>query len=368
VVRLKLLIVTFDPPQNIGGVEGRVRGYVTELTKSGHHVEVEAFAPEYLFSEEQFYGVPLHKCPSATTSVLPTLVYTAKLIRTKGLDRVFLLSGGITVFGVLLLLYCRLNGKRTAILLYGKDILTSRKGILGRSLLLLSQFIADRIVTNSRYTASLLPRFFSGKVGLLYPSVDSSLQPLQATSAAQNDGETILFVGRLVKRKGADDLIRAFVDLARDFPSSRLDIIGDGPERASLESLVASLGLKERVTFYGSLRGTALYQRYRRCAVVAMPSKTMPDDVEGFGTVFLEAGLAERASVGTYSGGIPEAIQEGVTGLLVREGDTEGLSMALRKLLADTNLRQTLGMNARARVLREFTWEVTADRLAKILA
>ncbi len=132
---MRLLIVTFDPPQNIGGVEGRVQGYVTELMKRGRFVEVEAFAPGYRFTDEAFYGSLLHKCPSGSRALLRSFRYTLKLISRKSIDSVFLLSGGVTLFGNFLLLYCRLRGKRTAMLLYGKDILQARKSSLGKVLL-----------------------------------------------------------------------------------------------------------------------------------------------------------------------------------------------------------------------------------------
>ena len=120
---LRLLIVTFDPPQNIGGVEGRVQGYVTELMKRGGFVEVETFAPGYHFTDEIFYGASLHKCPSDSGALLSSFPYTLGLIGRDSLDSVFLLSGGVTLFGNILLLYCRMRGKRSAMLLYGKDIL-----------------------------------------------------------------------------------------------------------------------------------------------------------------------------------------------------------------------------------------------------
>jgi glycosyltransferase involved in cell wall biosynthesis len=362
---LRLLIVTFDPPQNIGGVEGRVRGYVSELTKRGEYVEIEALSADYGFSREAFDGVRLTKSPSGARALPRSFPRTVRLISSGSIDSVFLLSGGITVFGNLLLLYCRLRGKRTAMLLYGKDILQARKRTLGKVLLFGAQLLAGRVVTNSRFTQSLLPSFFRPKMAILYPSVDP-----RSTTGEDRPRErfTVLFVGRLVKRKGMDDLIEAFGALAPRFPPARLEIVGDGPERQGLEELASRLGLRDRVTFYGSLRGEALFRRYRECEVVAMPSRSMRDDVEGFGTVFLEAGLASKPSVGTFSGGIPEAIVDGETGILVKEGDVRALAAALERLLGDRELGRRLGENARARVLAEFTWERTSRHLVEIMS
>jgi glycosyltransferase involved in cell wall biosynthesis len=364
---LRLLIVTFDPPQNIGGVEGRVQGYLTQLMKRGDFVEVEAFAPGYRFTKEGFHGSRLHKCPSETRSIIRSFRYTLRVISGDSIDSVFLLSGGITIFGNMLLLYCRMRRKRTAILLYGKDILQARKGRLGKVLLFTSQLLTNQIVTNSRFTASLLPRYFQPGIAILYPSVDPGIQDTAGVHVPSKGG-VILFVGRLVRRKGADDLIAAFNLLQSDIPAARLEIVGDGPERVNLEKLVTDLGLGKRVSFLGSLKGRALNEKYLECDVLVMPSRTLKDDVEGFGTVFLEAGLAGKPSIGTNSGGIPEAVIDGETGILVPEADIKELASALKRVLGDEALGKRLGENARRRVLTEFTWEETTRRLVQIMS
>jgi len=122
------------------------------------------------------------------------------------------------------------------------------------------------------------------------------------------------------------------------------------------------------VTFFGSLRGTPLVERYQLCDVFAMPSRTLKDDVEGFGTVFLEAGLFGKPCVGTYSGGIPDAILDGETGLLVKEGDQKQLANALRTILTDKALATRLGACARERVLSQFTWAETTGQLVQIVS
>jgi phosphatidylinositol alpha-1,6-mannosyltransferase len=163
------------------------------------------------------------------------------------------------------------------------------------------------------------------------------------------------------------DLLDAFRLVLNDFPDAQLEIVGDGPEKGQLERLVADLGLVGSVIFFGSLRGDPLSERYRNCDVFAMPSRTLKDDVEGFGTVFLEAGLFGKPSIGTFSGGIPEAVIDGETGILVSEGDVRGLAQALRRLMSDEALRSELGSNARDRVLARFTVQKAAEQLAAIL-
>jgi phosphatidylinositol alpha-1,6-mannosyltransferase len=226
--------------------------------------------------------------------------------------------------------------------------------------------LSNTVFTNSRFTASLLPSIAGKKQRVLYPSVDPRLG--SANPQGGRTGQCILFVGRLVRRKGADDLINAFRSISGDFPDWHLEIVGDGPERKRLERLVADQALDGRVEFFGSLRGRALHDRYRFCDVVAMPSKRLRDDVEGFGTVFLEAGIFGKPSVGTFSGGIPESIVNGETGIIVREGDDRQLVKALKNLLSNPELRLEMGQKARERVLRDFTWEQSAESLEECLS
>jgi phosphatidylinositol alpha-1,6-mannosyltransferase len=363
---VRILLVTFDPPGNIGGIEGRVEGYVKELSKRGGRAEVLALAPEYKSGISTFWGARLYELSSRPAQALRSLFATERILVSRKLDSVFLISGAITLYGNALLAESRLMHRKTAVLFYGKDILQARRGLLGRMMMLASIVLSNAVFTNSRFTASLLPPFAGRKQRVLYPSVDPTLG--SAGVSGQRLGHRILFVGRLVRRKGVDDLIDAFRSISEDFPDWRLEIVGDGPERKGLERLVADLGLGERVEFFGSLRRRALHDRYGLCDVVAMPSKRLRDDVEGFGTVFLEAGIFGKPSVGTFSGGIPESIVDGETGILVREGDARQLGRALESLLRDPEMRLRMGRKARERVLRDFTWQQSAERLGEGLS
>ena len=364
---MKLLIVTFDPPENVGGVEGRLSGYVRELRKRNLFLEVEAFSRSNVNPTEKFYGVNYRKFSSRLTQLPKSMVETTMRMEKSKLDSVFLLSGGLTIFGNLLLLYSRITGRRTAMLLYGKDVLQAKRRFAGRILLQISTLLATRVLTNSWYTASLVPFVDSQKVGVLYPGVDPTLSESIEYSNVAPEGK-ILFVGRIIRRKGLRDLIDAFGLLSQEMPEIRLEIVGDGPERNQMERLTADLNLGSKVTFTGALRGIPLYERYTQCDVLAMPSITLDDDVEGFGTVFLEAGLFGKPSVGTRSGGIPEAIQDGRTGILVREGRVEDLAAALRRLMADSRLARTMGQSARKRVLNNFTWAHSTNQLIRSLS
>jgi glycosyltransferase involved in cell wall biosynthesis len=152
----------------------------------------------------------------------------------------------------------------------------------------------------------------------------------------------ILHVGRLVEKKGTADLIDAF---ARLRPGARLVILGDGPLRAPLERRAAGL----RVEFLGSRPPEEVARWMRRAWLLAAPSVTAKDgDREGLPTVVVEAAAAGLPVVGTRHSGIPEAVLDGSSGLLVEEGDVAALAGALETLLGSAELRGSMALAARA--------------------
>ncbi|MDA4120100.1 MAG: glycosyltransferase family 4 protein, partial [Thaumarchaeota archaeon] len=199
-----------------------------------------------------------------------------------------------------------------------------------------------------------------------YPGVDASISKRVPDFARDEEHPRILFVGRLVRRKGADLLVSAFARLASELPTARLDIVGDGPELNGLQRLVEELHLGDSVIFYGALIGPELWRRYAEASVLVLPSRESNDDAEGFGTVFLEAAVFGVPSIGTRTGGIPEAVVNGFTGRLVAGDDVDGLKAAVKDLLENPSERLRLGENARTRVTG-FSWEVSTNQVLKFL-
>ncbi|MDA4123535.1 MAG: glycosyltransferase family 4 protein, partial [Thaumarchaeota archaeon] len=363
---MRLLIVTFDPPENIGGVEGRAVAYTKELIAANHFVDLIALAPAYGFTRVPFYGAKLNKYPSSSRRVVGSFRSAVGEISTNSVDSVFLLSGALTLFGIALLAFARLMRLNSVVFLYGKDILGAKESAFRRFALVTASLLAGRVAVNSRFTAGLLPRSLSPKVGIVYPGVDPSILTRDMPRSADG-AKRILFVGRLVDRKGADDLVRAFSSLSQEIGGVSLEIVGAGPEMERLKAMALTLGVDERVRFFGNLTGRALYERYSMADVFAMPSKATSTDVEGFGTVFLEAALFGKPSIGTTTGGIPEAIKDGETGLLVPPQDVEALTKALEELLSDDERRERMGTNAQETALSKFTWKASTASLVGLL-
>lgn len=214
---------------------------------------------------------------------------------------------------------------------------------------------ADRLVAVSEFIASRL-------VDLGAPSDRVVIRPIGITTTHTDDDDLIpyderrdvVFVGRLVPKKGVADLITAVSRLPGALAATTtVRIVGDGPLRGELERLAQSLGV--RAKFLGHLSPRQVRQQLRSAQVLGGPSRTAPDgDAEGFGMVFLEAALQGLPTLAYRHGGVPEAVEDGTTGLLAPEGDVTALSARLHTLLADQGLAARMGQRGRARVLSDF--------------
>lgn len=180
------------------------------------------------------------------------------------------------------------------------------------------------------------------------------------------DGEPAVFVGfgRLVEAKGFDVALRAFATFPKNRPcGARLVIAGDGPARASLETLAAELGLQPpQVNFPGWIAHDDMHGLLGTATAVVVPS-VWP---EPFGLVALEAGIAERPIIASRVGGLPEFVIDGETGWLVPPGDPDALARAFSEVLEDPERAQRLGRNARQKAVREFSIEHCLDRTSEI--
>lgn len=200
------------------------------------------------------------------------------------------------------------------------------------------------------------------KVRVVYPGVEA-FRFATARPIRRADGPIILTVGRLQRRKGHDLILQALPDVLRRHPSLHHVIVGEGEERPRLEALARELGIAASVTFVGEVPQNELPGYFAGCDVFVMPNRVDNGDFEGFGIVFLEAAAAGRPVIGGRSGGVPEAVEEGQTGLLVGGTDAAELARGLDVLLSDEQRRRRMGEAGRLRVEQRFTWEASAAGL-----
>lgn len=174
----------------------------------------------------------------------------------------------------------------------------------------------------------------------------------QALPQKTSNKTTILFVGRLELRKGIDVMLEAIPLVLRECPDLRFRLVGPDPERSFQKSFEKKHGptLLDKVLFVGEKIGSALDEEYRNCDFFVAPSR-----YESFGLIFAEAMSFGKAVIGTKTGGIPEVVDDGVTGLLCPPESAADLARAIMKLASSEESRNKMGEAGRKRVIQKFS-------------
>ena len=211
---------------------------------------------------------------------------------------------------------------------------------------------SDRIVAVSRFIRHqlLLRGGEASKIVVHYVGID---RHCFTPRTDQERAPAVLFVGRLVEKKGVEYLVRAMAVVQRQRPEVSLVVIGDGPLRSHLQSLADQLAV--RTQFLGQQPPEQVRRWMNQVQVFCGPSiVARSGDAEGFGMVFAEAQAMGLPVVSFATGGIPEAVIHGETGLLSPEKDTAQLSRDLLRLLQDSDLRQRFARAGQAHVAQNF--------------
>lgn len=176
----------------------------------------------------------------------------------------------------------------------------------------------------------------------------------------------VLAVGRLIKRKGFDTLIEAFSQLDQTkFPHHQLVIIGSGPDLGALKDLAKELLIGRSVRFLTNVPDKHLPALYAGAEIFALTPRETPEDMEGFGIVYLETAAVGIPSIATKTGGAQEAVVNNETGIVVSVDNPQEVRQALTKLLSDKQLRAKLGKAGQERVQKSFTWTVQIQKLLR---
>jgi phosphatidylinositol alpha-1,6-mannosyltransferase len=177
----------------------------------------------------------------------------------------------------------------------------------------------------------------------------------------------ILTVSRLDIHKGHDTVIRALPAVLEKVPDAVYVVVGEGPMRPRLEEMSRACGVSGSVVFAGYIPRTQTLALFRTCSVFVMVSRIERGSAEGFGIVFLEAGAFSKPVIGGRSGGIPDAVADGESGILVDPRDPAEVAGAICRVLTDPDLASRLGSAGYRRVKSEFRWEHTVRKILESL-
>ena len=246
---------------------------------------------------------------------------------------------------------------------YGVELRLAARSSLFKRLLGAGARISARNVAISRHTAADLAAL-TGVAAEVIPYSTGFVSHERSTTAPAGPF-TVLFVGRLVERKGVPVLLEAW-GRAR-LTNARLVVIGDGPDRAKLEAHARSLGVDATVAFSGRVSDADLARAYATADLFVLPAVLdAHGDTEGLGVVLLEAMASEVPVLASSAGGITDIIVNGDSGVLVPPGDVGALARELVRLRSDDALRTRLAAGGAARVRDAFSWDAIADRWAEV--
>ncbi len=372
-MRKRLLLITLEYPPVHGGVAEYYRGIVASLPSGS--VDVFAPAGDLRFKiQDSRFEIRRQFFWKIWPRWGRLVVELVRLLRREHYD--WIAIGQILPIGTAVVIakfIARFTQKlpitnyQLLVFSHGMDIATLRgyKRLLARWIL----NRCDLVIANSQWTKGVILSLGipGGKIHVLTPCPAHSADINDSPSEVEGRSPIILSVGRLVRRKGFDTVMRVFARVRTEFPEVQLVIIGDGPERGRLEELARDFGIAPSVTFLGNVSDAERTVQYQAASVfLLLPRDEGNGDVEGFGMVFLEANAFGVPVIAGRSGGVSEAIADGVTGYLVDPLDVESAAARVRSLLEDSSLRQRLGQQSRVRVREHFQWQTRADMLRKI--
>ncbi len=378
--RVRILVLTWNFPPRVGGIEHVADRLCAGLRARGHSLRIlTSHRPRSARGRDPADPTDVERAPLpglAAYSLWATLAAVVRHIAFRP-DAVLVtsLASMLPAWALALLAPGRIH-----LIVYGSDLL-----VAGRLYRLLARGLmrrCRRVIAISEHTRRLA--IAAGAPPDRVVIIPPGFEPRRADAEAVRHAEerwrretggrrVLLTVGRLVRRKGVLELVeRVMPAVVARHPDVLLLIAGEDagaslihksePMSERIRAAVDGLRLGNHVRLLGRV-GDADVQALMRCAdVFVLNVLDLPGDVEGFGIVFLEAGVEGVPSVATRVGGIPDAVADGETGLLVDAGDDEALAGAVSTLLNDGELRVRLGRQAAARALERFTWPSIAQR------
>ena len=371
---MRLLVLAGDYPPAFGGIQKLGYGLCLALSQAGHELRAIAAAQPGDGELDATSGIPTVRCP--TPSRLRAAWNMGRAIWR-------LLRDGWTPEAIVATkwspegqayLLARLDGRVPLVLMgHGREFLPEPhrriRGVAQRAVLR----AARGAIANSRFTASQLVAagVAPDRVRVVHPGIDPDefAPPADLNDArsrlAWPNGPTLLTVARLVRRKGVDTVIAALPRIAESVPDVSYVVIGGGPEEERLRRQAEDLGVGRRLRMLGSASDTDKLAALHLCSVFVMPSRDLPaEPPEGFGIVYQEANLCGKPVIGARTGGIPEAVEDGVSGLLVEPDAPDQLADAGIALLTDPALATSLGEAGRKRATERFAWPVIGPQYA----
>lgn len=379
------IITGHFPPSKGGGIAEWAFGVARELPRLGHKTSVYVTHRKNrdlsIHNDEEFICKPMYGRNWHEFHRFYAAYYMWKILR-KDPDTIFIATtwGMAKPFKFLKKYFPK---SKMIVVAHGLEItrLNSKRELRAiRSvvdscdlILSVSRFTRDEIINRLSDINTTHVKFLPNGVDVerFYPCEVDDL--FYKKYSLHQDSDLILTLARIIKRKAHDDVIKALPDIINDFPKAHYVIAGPHRKKdsylESLKILVKELSLENNVTFIDFIPDEDLKKIYSASKVYIMPSKTLhiEGDSEGFGITFLEANACGCPAIGSYDGGIPDAVENEVNGLLVQSGSSNEIAKAIKKMFSDEDYRLSLAKKGIARVEESFTWKKLSAQMIDML-
>ncbi len=372
-----ILVISWNFPPRRGGIESLIGNLCHRLKKTHSLFVITSFATSTAGQEDWIFR-------SKWSGLVPFALYALYqgfllLWRDPGIK---VILGGSTLVAPIVLLLAKSFRCKAVVLVHGLDLIHSN--ILYQSLCIRWIRYCDRVIANSCHTASLAERRRTKRdlICIIPPGVDGEFfAPFRADGVKKEMGlegkKVLLYVGRLARRKGLKEFLRnSFPKIVAEIPDLCFLIVGENPTGSlihrddvmgELRGIVREMRLENHVRLLGWVNDHDVAKIYRLSDVIVLPALSMKGDVEGFGIVLIEAAAAGKPAVAARVGGIPDAIEDGKSGILVEPGDYELMSQSIIDLLQNDQARLALGQHAQRRAREEFSWEFVIRKYESVL-
>lgn len=284
-----------------------------------------------------------------------------------------LLVGQILPLGTVAYIISWLKPIKYTVFLHGMDFALAIKSPRKQFLSKLILRRADKIICANSYVQDRLIEFLpeaSVKTRIVNPGIEGGAPAIEASDILEIKNQyhlenktVLLSLGRLVKRKGVDMTIEALSLIPEEQSKDIIYFIaGAGPREEYLKKLVPPR-LLNKIIFLGSLSNQEKWTWLKICDIFVMPSRDISGDFEGFGIVYLEANLSGKPVIAGNSGGVRDAVVDGVSGLMVDPEKIPEIKETIINLVKNPELRDRLGHDGKARALKDFDWENQAIKV-----
>lgn len=369
----KTLIITTDFLPQTGGVANYISNLCQNLPLDQFFLLAQDNGGEKPVFNYKVKYLALKKYLKIFPSWLKLFFEAKKIIKTENIKQI--LACQPLPVGTVALLLKKIYKIPYILSFHGMDIMISQKKLRKKILIKYIAKNADKIICNSEFTKNLALKYLPIRqktIQVIYPcsniSADLNIDSSDLINKYKlTNKKVVLSVGRLVKRKGFDNAIKALPAILKEFPDLIYVIIGSGAEKSYLQNLIKEKHLEKNVLILENINNVDLAKFYNLCSIFLNPARNIAGDVEGFGLVYLEAAAFGKPAICGNQGGEREAVLHNITGIIIDPENIQQISDSVIKLLKSPELAKELGKNGQERVLNDFQWKKQANILDKFL-